>query len=117
MSAKRRITLDKDFGKRGSREVLEEEKTAAERAERTKAKPFTEAQKVFMRQVFEEVYGISRWKFYRRNFLRGVFFGFGSLIGGTLVVALLIWILTYTVNVFPPVRDFIQQVIDTLSMR
>ncbi len=36
---------------------------------------------------------ISRRVLYRENFLRGIFFGFGSLIGATIFVTFLIWFL------------------------
>lgn len=31
---------------------------------------------------------------YLQNFIRGVFFGFGSLLGATLLVAVLVWLLS-----------------------
>lgn len=37
---------------------------------------------------------ISRRVLYRENFLRGIFFGAGSLIGATVFIAVLIWFLS-----------------------
>lgn len=43
------------------------------------------------------------------NFVRGVVFGFGSVIGGTVMIALLLWILTFF-NDIPFVGHFTQTV-------
>jgi hypothetical protein len=110
MAAKKRVTLDQDFGKKSSLDVLESAKTKTQ----TGPKPFTEQQKAFIQQIFEEIYTSNKWKLYWRNFFRGVFFGFGSLVGGTIVVALIVWILSQTVDLFPPVRDFVQRIIESL---
>jgi len=37
---------------------------------------------------------IDKKKLYLQNFLRGVFFGMGSVLGATVLVALLLWILS-----------------------
>lgn len=39
-----------------------------------------------------------RKQIYAVNFVRGLFFGAGSAVGGTLVIALLVWILSWFVN-------------------
>lgn len=57
----------------------------------------------------------SRSQIYWMNFVRGVFFGFGSVLGGTVVIALIIWILSAFVNVFPPLADFINGIIDAMN--
>lgn len=57
----------------------------------------------------------NRAQVYKMNFIRGIFFGFGSVLGGTLLVALLIWILGAFVNVFPPLADFINGIINAMN--
>lgn len=57
----------------------------------------------------------SRKQVYTMNFIRGIFFGLGSVLGGTVVIALIIWILSATVNVFPPLADFINGIIDAMQ--
>ncbi len=37
---------------------------------------------------------ISRKRLYFENFMRGLFFSFGSVLGATLLIALLLWILS-----------------------
>ncbi len=59
----------------------------------------------------------SRTQVYVMNFIRGVFFGAGSVIGGTLVIALFIWMLTLLGNVIPPLGDFFHSVTTTLESR
>jgi hypothetical protein len=51
------------------------------------------------------------------NFVRGVFFGFGSVLGGTLLIALLVWTLAQLGAVVPFLSDFIQQILDALTTR
>lgn len=57
----------------------------------------------------------SRKQVYTMNFIRGIFFGLGSVLGGTVVIALIIWILSVTVNIFPPLADFINGIIDAMQ--
>jgi hypothetical protein len=57
----------------------------------------------------------SRVQIYKMNFVRGIFFGFGSVLGGTVLITLLIWLLGQFVNVFPPLGDFVNGVIDAMK--
>lgn len=53
----------------------------------------------------------ARRKVYWMNFWRGLFFGFGSVIGGTVVVALIAWILSLFADVPGGFGDFIQYIV------
>lgn len=57
----------------------------------------------------------SRAQIYKMNFVRGILFGAGSVIGGTVVIALLIWILSLLGNVIPPLGDFFDGVTNTIE--
>ncbi len=57
----------------------------------------------------------SRVKIYKMNFVRGIFFGLGSVLGGTVLIALIVWILSVTVDIFPPLADFINGIIDAMQ--
>ncbi len=57
----------------------------------------------------------SRIKIYKMNFVRGIYFGFGSVLGGTLVVALLLWLLGMIAFVFPPVGDFFNGITEAIK--
>lgn len=59
----------------------------------------------------------SRKQVYGMNFVRGLFFGVGSVIGGTLVIGLLIWLLSLLVDLPGGVGDFIQFIVDTVQER
>lgn len=59
----------------------------------------------------------NRVQIYKMNFVRGVFFGFGSVLGGTIVVALLIWLLSTIASVFPPVGDFFNGLVHAIQQR
>lgn len=59
----------------------------------------------------------SRKQVYAMNFIRGIFFGLGSVLGGTVVIAVIIWLLTATGDIFPPLADFINNIITTMEQR
>lgn len=69
----------------------------------------------FLEDLFDDYYR-QRYKVYKMNFVRGIFFGFGSVIGGTLVIALLLWLLTFT-NDIPFIGDFSQKVQNSIESR
>ncbi len=56
----------------------------------------------------------SRVQVYRMNFVRGLFFGFGSVLGGTVLIALLAWILSLFVTI-PGIGDTAHQVQETIQ--
>jgi len=56
----------------------------------------------------------SRAQIYLMNFVRGIFFGLGSVLGGTVLIALLIWLLSFAVD-WPWVGDMVEQVQDSLQ--
>lgn len=48
----------------------------------------------------------SRFQIYKMNFVRGIFFGLGSVLGGTVVIAIIITILSVLGENVPFMRDF-----------
>lgn len=67
------------------------------------------------RRVVEELFydfGRSKAKVFWINFVRGIFFGFGSVLGGTIVVAIALWVVSQFIDWFPFIGGFIQQIID-----
>jgi uncharacterized membrane protein YfcA len=72
------------------------------------------------RDVLEELFhdfNRSRVQIYRMNFVRGIFFGLGSVIGGTIVVALIIWLMSLASGFFPPLSDFFNGVTETIQSK
>jgi hypothetical protein len=51
---------------------------------------------------------------YWMNFVRGIFFGLGSVLGGTVLIALVVWLLSFAVD-WPWVGDVIEQVQGSLQ--
>lgn len=72
------------------------------------------AQKKLLDELFQD-FNRSRFQVYKMNFVRGIFFGFGSVLGGTVVIAMLIWLLATLSNYFPPLSDFFTGITDSLS--
>lgn len=58
----------------------------------------------------------ARSQVYVMNFVRGIFFGAGSVIGGTVVIALIVWLLSLLGAVIPPLGQFFDSLGDTLSV-
>lgn len=69
----------------------------------------------FLEDLFDDYYR-QRYKVYKMNFVRGIVFGFGSVIGGTLMIALLLWLLTF-MNDIPFVGDFSEKVQNSIESR
>lgn len=65
-------------------------------------------------ELFQDFYR-SRNKVYLMNFFRGVFFGFGTLLGGTVLIAILIWVLGQFAGWFPLIGDYIHQIINAMQ--
>ncbi len=57
----------------------------------------------------------NRVNIYKINFVRGLFFGLGSVLGGTILVALLLWILNLFTGWFPALSDFISGITHTVQ--
>lgn len=59
----------------------------------------------------------SRHNVYWMNFVRGIFFGVGSIIGGTIVIAIIIWLLSLLVDLPGGIGNFVQYVVDLVQKR
>ena len=56
-----------------------------------------DAKLTVLEEIFNDLYN-DRKRIYKLNFIRGLLFGLGSAIGGTIAVALIVWILSLFVN-------------------
>lgn len=73
-------------------------KIAAKVKNRIKTDNERGARENFLEDLFHD-FNRNRVQVYKMNFVRGIFFGFGSVIGGTVVIALLAWILSFFVAI------------------
>lgn len=71
------------------------------------------ARRTVIEELFNDMYD-DRRNIYLMNFIRGIFFGLGTFLGGTIVVALVVWVLSFFVNV-PGVGDAVQKAQDSLQ--
>lgn len=72
------------------------------------------ARRAVLEDLFYDFHS-SRRQIYWMNFVRGIFFGFGTVIGGTIIVAVLIWLLSLFADIPGGFGDFIQYVVDTVQ--
>lgn len=82
-------------------------------AEKLKKENELGARRAVLEDLFYD-FNKSRKDVYFMNFIRGIFFGVGSLLGGTLVVALVLALLNVLVDIPGGFGDFIQYIIDTV---
>ena len=64
--------------------------------------------------IFNNFY-YRRRKVYWLSFIRGIFFGFGSLLGGTVIVALTVWLLSQFIDLPGGVGEFVKNVINSMQ--
>lgn len=74
------------------------------------------ARKALLEELFNDFHR-SRRQIYMMNFWRGLFFGFGSVLGATVLIAVVVWILGQVVDFFPALADFINHLTDTMQRR
>lgn len=85
-----------------------------EKAEKKLEKDKKNARESILEDVFNDFYR-KRGRVYRFNFYRGLAFGLGSVLGGTIVVAAIIWLLNSIGFLVPAFADFIQKIVDLLN--
>lgn len=65
------------------------------------------ARRTVIEELFNDYYN-DRRNIYRVNFFRGIFFGLGSVLGATVVVAFIVWLLSFLVGL-PGIGNTIEQ--------
>jgi len=74
------------------------------------------ARRAILEDLFYDFHS-SRRQVYMMNFFRGIFFGVGSVLGATIVIGLLIWLLSLLVDLPGGVGSFVQYIVDTVKNR
>lgn len=72
------------------------------------------ARRKIIEELFYDFYK-SRYQVYWINFVRGLFLGFGTILGGTVFIALLIWILSMVAGWFPGLGQYLDQIIKAIQ--
>lgn len=72
------------------------------------------AREAVLEDLFND-FNRNRFTIYKFNFMRGIFFGFGSVLGGTVVVAIAVALLNLTGHLVPGIADFVNQVVDVMD--
>lgn len=89
-------------------------------AKKAAIKVAADSERAARRKLIEELFvdfHSSRRQVYAMNFFRGLFFGFGSVLGATVLIALAVWMLTAFGDIFPPLADFLNRLTDTRQAR
>lgn len=89
-------------------------KLAKKATEKVKKDNETGARRAILEDLFYDFHR-SRKQVYWMNFFRGVFFGVGSVLGGTIVIALIVGLLSLLTDIPGGIGDFIQFVVDTVQ--
>ena len=87
---------------------------------RAARKAKSEAELGSRRAVLEDLFydfHSSRRQIFAMNFWRGIFFGVGSILGGTIVIALLVWLLSLLVDLPGGLGDFIEYIRNTVQQK
>ncbi len=66
-----------------------------------------------LESIFEGGY-INHRRVYKINFIRGLFFGLGSVIGGTIIIASILWVLSFFSQV-PLIGHFVDNIQTTVE--
>lgn len=72
------------------------------------------AREAVIEELFND-FNRNRFTVYKFNFLRGIFFGLGSVIGGTVVIGLIVWLLNLTGHLVPGVAGFVDHVVELMQ--
>ena len=72
------------------------------------------AEEQVLEDLFYDLYR-NRGSVYKVNFFRGIFFGLGTFLGGTVIVALVIFLLTWISSLLPANLSIIDWLLDGLK--
>ena len=91
------------------KEKREELKRAVKRADKNR-----NLQNEYLEPLFDDFYA-RRGRVYRLNFFRGIWLGLGIFIGGTVVIAIVVFLLNFLIDIPGGIGDFISWVVDTIE--
>lgn len=91
-------------------------KVAQKVAARVKKDNEVGARRAILEDLFYDFHK-ARKEVYWMNFIRGIFFGVGTVVGGTIVVALVVWILSLFADIPGGFGDFVQYIVDIVQRK
>lgn len=71
------------------------------------------ARRALLEELFNDLYN-DRRNIYVMNFVRGIFFGLGTFLGGTIIVAIVVWALSFFLNI-PGIGESVQKAQESLQ--
>lgn len=74
------------------------------------------ARRALLEDIFNDM-NRSRFTVYKMNFVRGIFFGFGSVLGATVLIAFFIWALNLTGALVPGLASFVNDIIHIIQQK
>lgn len=74
------------------------------------------ARRAILEDLFYDFHS-NRKQVYLMNFTRGIFFGLGTVLGGTIVIGVIIWALSLLVNLPGGIGNFIQFIVNAVQKR
>ena len=89
-------------------------KTAKKAVQKVKKDNEAGARRAILEDLFYD-FNSSRKQVFAMNFFRGIFFGLGSVLGGTIVIALIVWILSLLADIPGGLGEFIQYIVDVVQ--
>jgi len=106
-------TMSKDSGEESNEESMDKSYI---KDKKSRNKPLSTREKKLAAEAMEYFiqYVSSPWRIIWVNFLAGVFRGLGALIGASIVLALLIWVLSKLVNI-PLVGEYAKEIKSTVT--
>jgi len=106
-------TMSKDSGEESNEDSIDKSYI---KDKQSRNKPLSTREKKLAAEAMEYFiqYVSSPWRIIWVNFLAGVFRGLGALIGASIVLALLIWVLSKLVNI-PLVGEYAKEIKSTVT--
>ena len=74
------------------------------------------ARRAILEDLFYDFHKTRR-QVYGMNFIRGLMFGVGSVLGGTVVIGVVIWLLSLLVDLPGGIGNFVQYIVDLVQKR
>ncbi len=86
-----------------------------ERVKKVVDSQLKDSEEALVNSLFEDFYK-KRYHVYKLNFFRGIFFGLGSVLGGSVVIAAIAWVVTLFIDV-SGLENFLNSIREFLNIQ